>query len=123
MAVVKYRGKESALTLSENEFMQMMMERAGSKQWQEILYIQNYIVTPGAMAEPLIYKYTAPADSDNPGGEIRYSIRKFEEDDILKRNDIYRYAQKLCTIVGYYLSRVYSAVMRTVRRASRKYCT
>ncbi len=117
MAVVRHRGKESLLSLSENEFMRMMMERAGSKQWQEVLYIQNYIVTPNAIAESLIYKYTAPVDLANPKSEIHYSVRQFEEDDVLKRDDIYRYAQKVCTIIAYYMSRIYNIVSPAERKA------
>ena len=110
MTIVRYKGKESPLLLSENEFLQLMMERAGSKQWHEMLYIQNYIVTPNAIAETLIYKYTAPIDLNAPHSEIRCSIKQFESDDLLKNNDIYRYAQKICTIIGYYLSRVHALV-------------
>jgi len=110
MANVRFRGKETALSLSQNEFMTMMMERAGSKQWEEIIYIQNCVVTPKGTAESLIYKYTAPVDFDNPNAEIKYSIADFEEDNFLKQNDIYRFAQKQCTIIGYYLAKIHGIV-------------
>ena len=111
MSIVRHRGKENVLTLADHEFMQMMMDRPGSKQWDEILYIQNYIVTPKSVAETLIFKFTAPANLNNPSGPIMYSLRDFESDEFLKINNIYRYAHKICMIIGYYLSKINGLVI------------
>ena len=112
MSLIRRRGNDNPLMMSENELMLLMMERAGSKQWNHIQYIQNYIVTHKSIAERLIYKYVAPIDFDKPDAEIHYSLRQFEADDELRTNNTYRYAQKICTVIAYYISKVYRIVSK-----------
>jgi hypothetical protein len=110
MSLIRYKSNDNPLLMTEKELLELMMERAGSKRWANVQYIQNYIVTSNSMAERLICKYIAPIDFANPSAEIKYSLERFESDEKLKMNDVYRYAQKVCTIIAQYLAQMHKIV-------------
>ncbi len=110
MSLVRRIGNHNPLLMSENELMLLMMERPGSKQWDNMHYLQNYIVTHKSLAEQLIHKYIAPIDFAKPEAEIRYTLRQFEADEVLKATNIYRYAEKICSVIGYYMAKVHMVV-------------
>ncbi len=117
MAVVQLKLSSSAnqgqdfRLLTESEFVELMMDRPGSKQWAAVHYIQNYIVASAeVLAIPVPYEYEAPYDRSNKKAMIRYHVSDFKADSELKTGNSLEFARKICTVIGYYLSKIHHTV-------------
>ncbi len=110
MANIRLLEGDLEQPVSESDFLQLMLERPGSKRWHSISYIQNCIVTPNTSPGLLRCNYTAPYDQQTPQNPIKYSLHEYGSDQELRAHDSCQFARKLCTIIGYYLSRVHHIV-------------
>ena len=105
MVNIKYVQNDECGFLSQAEFLEMMMKRPGSEIWQNISYIQNYIVTSSLMPEIFLHSYIAPLNPNYPTFKIRYSLPK----TIATNNN--EKADQICNIIGCYLSQLYGLVL------------
>ena len=111
MAIIHFKEKEATRILNENEFMKLMMVRPGSKQWKTIDYIQGYIPCTKTTMNIVQYQYSAPINEENPKEAIQYSLKAFENDDL---HDVQKRAKKICTLIGYYLSKEHNIVSKYI---------
>jgi hypothetical protein len=106
MAIVRYNNKQIHNLLSEDDFKDLMMK--GPEEHDEILSIQNSIVTPNYQTEMIVFQYVAPFNEKNPIAPINYSLSNFESDNTLKACNSLEYARKLCTIMGKHISEMHN---------------
>ena len=112
MAIIRFKSNTEEKLLNDSEFLKLMIMRPGSPEWKEIDTIQGCILNKrGGLAESIVFKYYAPLNMSKPQTGIEYSIKSMESDEALKQSgNSNRYALKICTIIGYYLAKIYQIV-------------
>jgi len=101
MGTIKYNHMQNAKHITQKGFLELMMERASSKVWHNLSYIQNCVVVSRSFPETFIYSYNAK--DSNKSIEIK-----------LNENIIELQAKHLCNTIGKHLLKVHGIVINRI---------
>ena len=83
--------------LTESEFIKHMMERPKNKKWNNVQYLQSYILDKHGVSSLVNFDYEAPYS-----GHTSHSFDIYADPKI---GSIDEYPKRICSILGYYLYR------------------
>lgn len=86
MALIRYQD-ESVQVVNDTGFMNTFLKRANDVYWESVSCIQTNIKSKLGCGVPIIIKFYAPIDVDDPDAEIIYDFRSLGEDHLLIRTD------------------------------------
>lgn len=100
LPMVNVRYIDKTVNLTQGKFTQLMLLLPTNKIWQEIVYIQNYVVLSKYMPRIIKHTYIAPIKINDPKEKIKYQC-----EEIYKNN-----VEKQCCIIAHYMSKVHFLV-------------
>jgi hypothetical protein len=106
VALVIYKD-ESVQVVSDAGFMNTFLKRANDDFWKTIGCIQTNIKSRLGCGTPVIIKFFAPVNPDDPEDEIIYDYKAFGQDEELIKIDSHQYCLKQCYKMCYYIQKVY----------------
>ena len=112
VACIRYTNNKACTFLSKAQFIEMMMERGRSSKWQNVSFIQNYIVTSHLMPEMFKYTFLAPLNINNPKSKIRYNLSNMQKE--INSNQML--AQRFCTLMSYYIAEIHRIVLNYLKK-------
>jgi hypothetical protein len=78
--------------VTDHGFMKTFQWRAAHEYWKSVIYIQTNIKSRIGCGTPIVVKFYAPLDHQNPDAEISYDFRSFgDEVELIKNGDDYTY--------------------------------
>ena len=115
---VKYNTAELAQTksqvphypvqvVSDTGLMSVFTKRANDDFWKTISCIQTNVKAQIGCGTPIIVRFYAPLDREDPGKQIEYDFRSLGEDEDLIKNDEQRYCLKQAYKICFYVSKLY----------------
>ena len=89
--MIRYRPDEKGESLvqvvNDTGFMTTFHKRANDDYWKTVSSIQTNIKARLGCGQPIIIKYYAPLDLEDPEAEIEFAYRSLGEDEDLLRRD------------------------------------
>lgn len=91
VALIRYRPDEKGESLvqvvNETGFMSTFHKRANDDYWKSVSSIQTNLKAKLGCGQPIIIKYYAPLDYEEPEAEIEFAYRQLGEDEELLKKD------------------------------------
>eukprot|EP00347_Sterkiella_histriomuscorum_P018862 403343887 len=119
VALIRYRPDEKGESLvqvvNETGFMSTFHKRANDDYWKTVSCIQTNIKSKLGCGQPIIIKYYAPLDYDEPESEIVYDYKSLGADEDLILKDQHQYCLKQCYKMCYYIQKVYGLEVLKMR--------
>lgn len=88
-----YGYKDSILRIvTDHGFMSIFQKRAAHDYWKNVVYIQTNVKSRIGCGTPIVVKFYAPLDHDNPEAEIAFDYKTLgDEVELIKAGDDYTY--------------------------------
>lgn len=87
--------------------MSVFTKRANDDFWKTISCIQTNVKAQIGCGTPIIVRFYAPLDREDPGKQIEYDFRSLGEDEDLIKNDEQKYCLKQAYKICFYVSKLY----------------
>ena len=87
--------------------MNAFLRRANDEYWKTVSCIQTNVRSKLGCGSPIIIKYYAPIDYNEPDAEINYDYKAFGKDEDLVKRDEHQYCLKQCYKMCFYIQKVY----------------
>lgn len=87
--------------------MNTFLKRANDEYWKSVSCIQTNVKSKIGCGMPIIIKFYAPIDYNDPEAEIVYDYKSLGADNEIVKKDEHLYCLKQCYKMCYYISKIY----------------